>query len=618
MIGSIYVPFTNLAVLCDKNGSMKPEPRDPSELPGRLQSLVFHGKTGILRLRRGILEWGEQPARHLPGEEEVTAPVIGEARAKLWTQVSDAEFPLTAGKVENLRISAQALHGLVIPASEVFSFWRQLGRTTRRKGYTVGRELREGCMVPNRGGGLCQVTGLLYQAALEAGLEIVERHEHSRLVPGSMGEKNLDATVFWNYVDLRFRAPFQWRLEVELDASDLIVRIKADRPEKARKIEVLPDPIVREAPSGDCLTCNQTECFRHPSAVSAHAPTQGLSAFLLDAWWPEFDEWCGGHSREGDHWLTPMDGQRYMKSNYSWTIPKKAKRHHATLSTFLRSFRQRRLPAQGAVRQKALLESDRKLAEDYQKRLSPECRHLIISQNLLPHLWKMGVLGGRTFDVLMERWPLEELQRRLNEAARQHPESPTLGDFRADPVLVRMESEALARAGKLITPHRAIAKHFGHRAWLLDWKMPEVEARSAGGEDHFFLPCSPLGRKGIYDLEGLGKKLVVLGRAREGGGEESFQQGELKDLKTAMAVVLPAWVEHQPRLALRSLAMGIPVFATEECGLPDHPLLRVLPREEFGSLDEAQKKAGAFPYPDCGGPVLSGAFSRRLSRSRRF
>ena len=85
---------------------MKSEPRDPSELPGRLQSLVFHGKTGLLRVRRGIMEWGEGPDRHPAGEAEVEAPVIGEARARLWTQVSDTEFPLTAGKVENLRISA--------------------------------------------------------------------------------------------------------------------------------------------------------------------------------------------------------------------------------------------------------------------------------------------------------------------------------------------------------------------------------------------------------------------------------------------------------------------------------------------------------------------------------
>jgi hypothetical protein len=563
---------------------MKQEPRDSSDLPGRWQSLVFQGKTSLLRLHRGLIELGEGPPKHLFGEAEVDAPVVGEAKAKLWTQVSDAEFPLTAGKVENLRISAKALHGLVIPASGVFSFWRQLGRTTRGRGYTVGRELREGCLVPNRGGGLCQVTGLLYQAALNAGLEIVERHEHSRLVPGSMGEQNLDATVFWNYVDLRFRANFQWRLEVELDATHLVVRIRADQLEKVRKVELLPDLVVREAASGDCVTCDQMACFRHPSATAAHGPSQGHSAFLLDARWPEFDQWCAGHSRDGDRWLTPLDGRRFKKQNYAWSPPEEAEIYHATVATFLRSFRQRRLPAQGALRQKVLLEADRKLAEQYRKKLSPECRHLVISQNLLPHLWEMGVLGGRTFDVLMERWPLVELQRRLNVASKRHLESPTLGDFRADPVLVRMESEALAQAGKLITPHRAMAKHFGHRAWLLDWAMPEVEVRGGEVGDHFFLPCSPLGRKGIYDLEGGGRKILVLGKAREGAGGEFYEQGVLADLGTAEAVVLPAWIEHQPRLALQALAMGIPVYATEECGLPEHPRLTILGHDEFACL----------------------------------
>ena len=39
------------------------------------------------------------------------------------------------------------------------------------------------------------------------------------------------------------------------------------------------------------------------------------------------------------------------------------------------------------------------------------------------------------------------------------------------------------------------------------------------------------------------------------------------------AIVLPAWIEHQPRLALRALANEIPVIASAACGLPDHPYL---------------------------------------------
>lgn len=565
---------------------------DSSPLPSRWQGVVFGCKAKVLQARRALFEFGRHPPKHRKRHSLARKTVIGETCAKLWSQTSAAEFPLTAGKVENLRAAARALHGLEIPAGEVFSFWRQLGRTTGRRGFTTGRELREGCLIPNIGGGLCQITGLLYQAALEAGLTIVERHAHSRLIPGSMAEADLDATVFWNYVDLRFKADFPWRLEVLLDATDLKIILRAER-----RTAVLPNPEppsaakkpTREAATGDCLTCDQTACFRHPVATHRHAPAQGHSAFLLDARWPEFDRWCAGHSREGDRWLLPLDGRRWRKPNYAWQPPSDAIPSYATAKILLRTLRHRRLPAQGAVRQAALLKGDAALAKTYAARLSPECRHLVISQNLLPHLWKLGVLGGRTFDVLMQRWPLAVLMKRLDQAAARHPVSPTLGDFRPDTVLMQAEEEALAQAGKLVTPHRAIAAHFGSRAWLLDWDMSEVPARtSAPIPGKYFLPCSPLGRKGIYELQFAHQRnafnLSVLGTAREGSLPDFFQQGTLFDLENSELLILPAWVEHQPRLALRALASGIPVIASKAVGLPPHPLLTEI--DDPAELDE--------------------------------
>jgi len=572
------------------------------DLPTRLEAILFGLKTRAFQLRRAGWELGQRPRCHPRRDALQDAPVIGQAASPLWTQTEAAEFPLTAGKIENLRVAARSLNGLEIPADQVFSFWRQLGRTTRGRGFTTGRELREGCMVPSLGGGLCQLSGLLYQAALEAGLEIIERHAHSRTIPGSSAERGQDATVFWNYVDLRFQAAAPWRLEVELTATELIIRIRSGSPLPTPATPPPADEAPRPPASGDCLTCNQTECFRHPSATADHAPSLGHSAFLLDARWPEFDQWCAGHSRDGDQWFTPLDGQRWRKPNYNWHPPRSADIHHATLTTLQRSLTQRRLPAQGATRQAALLKADADLATYYNDRISPECRHLVIAQNLLPHLWKLGTLGGRTFDVLVTRWPLAELHDRLNTASSNHPTSPTLGDFRAADELVRAESEALSTAGRLITPHRAIAEHFGHRAWLTDWEFPHgSEAGAAPAKPprralQLFLPCSPLGRKGIHELaaalEGTDHELLVLGHAREDAARDPLQKinwrtATLANLPTCDALILPAWIEHQPRLALRALALGIPVIATTACGLPNHPLLHTIAAPDTDEITAA-------------------------------
>jgi hypothetical protein len=141
-------------------------------------------------------------------------------------------------------------------------------------------------------------------------------------------------------------------------------------------------------------------------------------------------------------------------------------------------------------RQKFLLESQKALAGKMAREIDPKAWHLVVSQTLLPHLCKAGVLGGRTFDVLVNRWPMKELQRRLDEAAARHPESVTLVDFRADEDLVHAESEALAASARIVTPHRAIAAYFGANTILLDWKYPEVKTHAVKSGKQWFFPAS--------------------------------------------------------------------------------------------------------------------------------
>ena len=142
----------------------------------------------------------------------------------LWTDHENSEKILVAGKIHNLRLAVRQLNGVEVPANRVFSFWKHLARTSRLKGYVARRELREGCLIPNIGGGLCQLSNALYDAALNAGFEIVERHPHSQVIPGSLAETGRDATVFWNYVDLRFKSSHPFRIEAQLTVDSLVAR----------------------------------------------------------------------------------------------------------------------------------------------------------------------------------------------------------------------------------------------------------------------------------------------------------------------------------------------------------------------------------------------------------
>jgi VanW like protein len=259
-------------------------------MPTHLDRLCFELRADALRLRRGAADWlaarrGDAPPR-LPDELAVDAPqdrfafVLAENESPLWTQRSADEWPLTAGKVHNLRLAAARLDGLVVRAGQVFSFWHAVGRATRRRGFVAGRELREGCLVARTGGGMCQLSNALYAAALDAGAAIVERHAHSQLVPGSAAEQGRDATVFWNYLDLRFRLPVPFEIEARLDAQRLVVRLRGLSP-LHRSRAMLPLLPWRGGPCHgephDCLACVQRRCVERIEPVAGAGRTATLA-----------------------------------------------------------------------------------------------------------------------------------------------------------------------------------------------------------------------------------------------------------------------------------------------------------------------------------------------------
>jgi VanW like protein len=553
-------------------------------IPTLFDNLLFRAKASILQLQRGWQNLRGGQVKWQQQSQLTTSPICARSQTDLWVGATDAEWSLQAGKIHNLRLAIRHINGIEIPAGEIFSFWSQVGQPTVWRGFAVGRELREGCIIPTVGGGLCQLSNALYDAALQSGLEIVERYAHSQVIPGSLAEIGRDATVFWNYIDLKFRSSQDLRIEARMDDRHLIVEFKTLSPQTAPDLSPSISPAPISTPH-NCLSCGVTSCFR---SQVPDLSIQARTGYLVDDCWAEFDRYIQTVRTGRDRLYLPIDGRKFRKQNYSWNTTGFDKTLQQWGLVLNRAYKSRRLARQGASRQRELMAQSRQLALKYGETLSPEITHLVIAQSLLPWLWEGGYLGGRTFDVLLTTLPIQYLQERLDLAAKSYPNSSTLGDFRAPIQVAELEMAALNLARKIITPHSDLAKLFPAKTELLDWVMPTPldlpKLDLSQTRPTIVLPCSSLGRKGIYELRsamaGIDLNLIIVGSELEDpefwsgyailyrrGSANEYTQDYHYALQRAKAIVLPAWVEHQPRRLLQAIQEGIPTIVSHGCGL---------------------------------------------------
>lgn len=552
-------------------------------VPTRIGNLVFETKAALLRLRRAGSDLTlDAPKRHRRGEALVAAPVLATIRSPLWTTRGGAkDRALNAGKIQNLRAAISGLDGVEVGAGDVLSFWRQVGKPLRRRGFVEGRELREGCMIATVGGGLCQLSNALHEAALDAGLEVVERHAHTRIVPGSRAEAGRDATVFWNYLDFRLRSRGAFRIEARLTADELELTIRGGIAGAFMPVPEIP----AGATAHDCLSCGQTTCHRHnPDDLDIGAP----AAWLVDGASPEFAALM--RARAGPDDVLMLPSRRLGKAGAAW--PALAAEYSADITALRRSLALR-IAGSGTPRARVLLEADARLAAAYARKLTAEHTHLVIAQPLLPYLWRLGALRGRSFEVLLDRLPIDAMHRVLDAARDLYPDSTTLGDFRAPEAIAAAEREALGEAVRLITPHRAIAARFpSARVALIDWQAATPLPATRGGRTFLFAGPA-LARKGAHAMREAMEQLDIALLIERPGEEQPDFWGD-RDVRLAQGlpselagVVLPAIVEHRPATLLRTLAAGLPVIATEACGLPPQPGLTLIEPCDPAGLREA-------------------------------
>ncbi len=129
-------------------------------------------------------------------------------RTPLLRQLRGADMWMQRNKVTNLELAVKQLNGVLVRPGETFSYWRLIGNPTRRKGYLEGMQLINGKVVSAVGGGLCQLSNLIFWMSIHTPLTVTERHRHdydvfpdsNRTQPFGSG-----ATCFYPYGNLMLR-----------------------------------------------------------------------------------------------------------------------------------------------------------------------------------------------------------------------------------------------------------------------------------------------------------------------------------------------------------------------------------------------------------------------------
>jgi len=158
-------------------------------------------------------------------------------------------------KTHNLQLASKAINEICVLPNELFSFWKIVGNPSERNGFKKGRNIVNQKISEVGGGGLCQLSGIIYHTALKANLKILERHNHSvdiyseeeRFTP-----LGADATVVYGYKDLRIvnNNPFPIQFKIEIEGSRIVCALNSPHEieehkitfnivDKGKKIEVI-------------------------------------------------------------------------------------------------------------------------------------------------------------------------------------------------------------------------------------------------------------------------------------------------------------------------------------------------------------------------------------------
>lgn len=153
-----------------------------------------------------------------------------------------------ANRSENILVAARAVNDTLLMPGETFSLNKTLGPRIIQNGYKEAPVIIGNKLVPDIGGGVCQIATTLYNAILRADITITERYHHS--FPVAYVPPGQDATISGDVLDLKFKNSTQYPIYIEsyIEGNKLVMNIYGYVKNPSRWIDIQSEIVEKYEP----------------------------------------------------------------------------------------------------------------------------------------------------------------------------------------------------------------------------------------------------------------------------------------------------------------------------------------------------------------------------------
>jgi vancomycin resistance protein YoaR len=202
---------------------------DPTAVAGAVTAAAYSSTSRVADLT----------LREVPADLTTREALALGIRSRLVSYTTDMG-PSSWNRIHNVHLMADYIDGTIVRPGQIFSFNAVVGPRTPERGFVEGQMIVGSLLLPSIGGGVCQTATTLFNDAFEAGLPILERHNHSFYITHyPMGR---DATVSWGGPDFKFRNDLAHAILIKASYTDSTLTFAFYGTPEGRKVTSSTSP----------------------------------------------------------------------------------------------------------------------------------------------------------------------------------------------------------------------------------------------------------------------------------------------------------------------------------------------------------------------------------------